>query len=303
VKGWDKVKMKSFLNNIGYFVREAKTTIRLDFLSNIFSLFSTTMIFFILAIVISGWWTSNQIIEAIQGEAEINAYFDESLEKKDITKLIETMSTIKGVAAARLVGEDEAYGRMEEILGKDAQVLVYFEDNPFHSFIEVKIHLDEMDTVVPKISAIKGVSYVRDNREILNRLHHIAGIMELLGYVVVGAVGVSTLVIISHIIRQGVYGNREQINTLRLLGAPEMFIAFPFLLEGIFLSVTGGSLGVVLAGFSIRYMYFKLAGPLPFIPLPPQDVLIFKMGGLILGLSACMGIIGSVMGLSSAKKN
>jgi cell division transport system permease protein len=303
VKGWDNVKMKNFLNNIGYFVREAKTTIRLDLTSNIFSLFSTTLIFFILAMVISGWWMSNQVIEVIQGEAEINAYFDEQLEKKDIIELVESMNSIKGVEAARLVGEDEAYGRMAEILGKDAQVLAYFEDNPFHSFVEVKIHLDEMDSVLSHISAMEGVSYVRDNREVLERLHHIAGILELLGYVVVGAVGISTLVIISHIIRQGIYSNREQINTLRLLGAPEMFIAFPFVLEGLFLSAAGGSLAVVLAGFSIKYMYVQMAGPLPFIPLPSQEVLIVNMGILIIGLSACMGIIGSMMGLSSAKKN
>nr|WP_184310724.1 permease-like cell division protein FtsX [Anaerosolibacter carboniphilus] len=295
--------MKSFLNNSGYFLKEVRTIIRLDLMSNIFSLFSTTLIFFILTMVMSGWWISNQVVEAVQGEAEINAYFDENIGNDGVTALVEKIETIDGVQEARLVNEDEAYDRMAEILGEDARVLEFFEDNPFSPFIEVKIHLEEINSVLTHLDTMADIAYVRDNREILDRLKNIAGTLKFLGFVVVGAVGISTLVIISHIIRQGIYSNREQINTLRLLGAPELFIAFPFLLEGLFLTVGGGIFAAVLAIFSIKYIYAQLAGPLPFIPLPSRDALIFNLVILITGLSACMGIVGSLLGLSSAKNN
>lgn len=303
MKDWGDLKMKSFLNNSGYFLKEVRTIIRLDLMSNIFSLFSTTLIFFILTMVMSGWWISNQVVEAVQGEAEINAYFDENIGNDGVTALVEKIETIDGVQEARLVNEDEAYDRMAEILGEDARVLEFFEDNPFSPFIEVKIHLEEINSVLTHLDTMADIAYVRDNREILDRLKNIAGTLKFLGFVVVGAVGISTLVIISHIIRQGIYSNREQINTLRLLGAPELFIAFPFLLEGLFLTVGGGIFAAVLATFSIKYIYAQLAGPLPFIPLPSRDALIFNLVILITGLSACMGIVGSLLGLSSAKNN
>ncbi|MBB6216129.1 cell division transport system permease protein [Anaerosolibacter carboniphilus] len=303
MKDWGDLKMKSFLNNSGYFLKEVRTIIRLDLMSNIFSLFSTTLIFFILTMVMSGWWISNQVVEAVQGEAEINAYFDENIGNDGVTALVEKIETIDGVQEARLVNEDEAYDRMAEILGEDARVLEFFEDNPFSPFIEVKIHLEEINSVLTHLDTMADIAYVRDNREILDRLKNIAGTLKFLGFVVVGAVGISTLVIISHIIRQGIYSNREQINTLRLLGAPELFIAFPFLLEGLFLTVGGGIFAAVLAIFSIKYIYAQLAGPLPFIPLPSRDALIFNLVILITGLSACMGIVGSLLGLSSAKNN
>ncbi len=301
MKCWGDVKMKSVMNNTGYFLKEVRTIIRLDLMSNIFSLLSNTLIFFILAMVMSGWWISNEVVQAIQGEAEISVYFEDHIGSSGASTLVEKIKTVNGVGQARIVDEGEAYERMADILGKDAQVLAFFDDNPFSSFIEVKIHLEEIDSVLDQLSSMTGVNYVRDNREVLERLRSIAGILRLLGYVVVGAVGISTLVIISHIIRQGIYSNREQINTLRLLGAPEMFIAFPFLLEGIFLTLGGGLLASTLAAFAIKYAYVHMAGPLPFFPLPPLDALITSIVMLITVLSGCMGIVGSVLGFTSAK--
>ncbi|MDF2889937.1 MAG: hypothetical protein K0R80_304 [Clostridia bacterium] len=294
--------MKNFIYNIGYFLKETKTILQLNAVSNIFSLLSTGLIFFILAMVISGWWVSSQIVEAIEEEAEISVYYEESMDNYEVTQLMERLRIVKGVVEVRLVEEGEAYKRMEDILGKDAGVLTYLEDNPFNSFIEVKINMEEMNFVLGKIRLVTGVDYIRDNQEVLKRIENISQILKLLGTLIITAVGISTLVIIGHIIRLGIYNNREQINTLRLLGAHELFIAFPFLLVGMILTLGGGVLASALAAAAIKYIYAQMAGPLPFIPLPPQETLVSGIVIIVIFLSAVLGIVGSVFGLSSAKK-
>jgi cell division transport system permease protein len=293
--------MKNILYNIGYFLKEAKTIIRLNFLSNVFSFLSTGLIFFILAMVISSWWVSNKVVEAIKGEAEINVYFEEKLENADVIMLTESIKGIAGVLEARLVDEGEAYSRMEKILGREAGVLESLDDNPFSPFIEVKIQMDEIDPIIRELGFLTGIEHVRDNREVLERLSSISGVLKVLGYLVVAAVGVTTMVIISHIIRMGIYDSREQINTLRLMGAPEGFIALPFILEGLLITLAGGVLALVLAIFTIKYVYAQMVGPLPFIPLPPQETLISNLVILVMSLSPVLGIVGSFFGLSSAK--
>jgi cell division transport system permease protein len=294
--------MKSIFYNLGYFLKEVKTIIKLNLLSNIFSFLSTGLIFFILAMVISGGWVSNRVIDAIQDEAEINVYYQEDISNKDSLQLLEDIKAIEGVEEARLVDKNEAYNRMVDILGKDAQVLEYFDDNPFSPFVEVKIDIERMSKILVKLGAVSGIDHVRDNRDILERLQHIAEILKLLGVLVITAVGISTLVIIAHIIRMGIYDNKEQINTLRLLGAPETFIAFPFLLEGLIITIGGGIMASILAAFTLKYVYAQMAGPLPFIPLPPREDLILNLLILIISLSAILGIAGSIFGLSSAKR-
>ena len=294
--------MKNLSYNMGYFVKEVKTIIKINLLSNIFSVFSTALIFFILAMVISGWRVSNQIVEVLQGESEINIYLDEELSHNSASQLLDKIHNMIGVKEARVVEENEAYGRMVEILGKEARILEFFDDNPFSPYIEVKLHLDEIEPVIDKLNLEKGIEHIRDNRDILDRIHDIDRILRYLGYLGIVAVGISTLVIISHIITMGIYNNKDQINTLRLLGASESFIAFPFLLVGLVLTLGGGVIATGLAGFVIKQIYIQMAGPLPFIPLPPLDTLLSSLTLVIISLSAILGFIGSLWGLSSAKE-
>lgn len=297
--------MKTIFLNASYFLKEVKTMIRLNLLSNSLTLFSTGLIFFILAMIISGWWVSSHVVNVVQGEAEINVYLDDKIVNTNtgVMQMVESIKGIEGARSARVVDKDEAYRRMVEILGKEASVLNNFDDNPFSSFVELKINLEEIDPILEKLNHMVGVEHVRDNREVLDRLRNIAGVLRLVGFLVVVAVGISTLVIISHIIRLGISNNKEQINTLRLLGAPEIFISFPFLLEGLLLTLGGGILAVVLAAFAIEYLYAQMTGPLPFIPLPPRDALVTDMVLVVMSLSAVLGIVGSLLGLPSTRNN
>ncbi|HPL99214.1 MAG TPA: permease-like cell division protein FtsX, partial [Bacillota bacterium] len=266
--------MKNILYNTGYFIKETKTIIRLNLLSNILSFLSIGLIFFILAMMISGWWVSSHIVLAIQEEAEISIYYSEDMDAAGADRLAEEIGNIEGVHEARLVSKEEAYSRMEKILGKEARVLEYLDDNPFNPFIEAKIQIEDISLILEKLDLIEGIEHVRDNREVLERILGISQTIKVLGYLIITAVGISTTVIISHIIRMGIYDCREQINTLRLMGAPEAFIGFPFILEGLLLTMGGGALSSALAAYALKYLYTQAAGPIAFISLPPREALV-----------------------------
>lgn len=294
--------MKNIFSNINYFTKEARTMLKLNLLSNILSIVSISLIFCIFAMVIVGGWTSNKIVEVIQDEAEISVYCQETIGGREYTNLIEQIKQMEGVRDAQVVNEDQAYDRMVEILGQEASVLKLFDDNPFTAFIEVNIKLKEVDGLLEKIHGLEGVDHVRDNKQVLDRIQNIASILNVLGYLVVVAVGISTLIIISHIIRMGIYNNREQINTLRLLGAPETFIAFPFLIAGLLLTMGGGILASLLTTSILKIVQSRLAGSIYFIPLPALGALMFGATIVIMSMSLILGIMGSLIGLSSATK-
>lgn len=293
--------MKTMLSNTGYFLRETITMLRLNVLSNGLSLLSMGLIFFLLAMVISGWWTSSHITDVIQSEAEINVFYEQSLGKDGVSQLIEKIQGIEGVREVRSVNEGEAYTRMKNILGDEASVLEVFSDNPFSPFLEVNINLEEADSVLQALDPMPGIQYIRNNKDVLDRIRNISNLLNLFGFLVVIAVGISTLILVAHLIRQGIYSQREQISTLRLLGAPEYFISFPFILEGFLLSLGGGLLAVSLAAFTIKQAYAQITGYLSFIPLLPSGVLVPNMIIVVLSLSALLGVFGSVLGLKLSK--
>lgn len=293
--------MKNLIANSGYFLTETITMLRQSRLSNNLSILSIGLILFILAMVISGWRESNHVANVIQREAEINVFYKESIGSNGVPLLMTKLERLAGVREARLVNKSEAYNRMVEILGVEAAVLKIFDQNPFSPMIELKIDLDQIDPVLKELANITGIDHVQNNKAVLERLRNITGMMRLLGLLVVAAVGISTLIIISQIIRLGIQNNSEQINTLRLLGAPEIFIAFPFLLEGLLLTVVGGILAVSLATFVLNQAYAQMSGQLSFIPLLPAQTLISEMVVVVISLSIILGIGGSLLGLTTAR--
>lgn len=293
--------MKGGIKNTPYFIREAKTIFKVDFLSNILSIFSIGLIFFILTLILTGWWISNNIVQVIQQETEISIYFNEDIQDLSLDNLLSKVKDIEGIRSADIVNEAESYDRMVDILGKEAEILNHFDNNPFSPFIEVKIEMESLDSILNELESFNDIEYIRDNRQVIDRLQDIIDIIEILGLLLGLAIGVSTAIIISHIIRQGIYNNRDEINTLKLLGAPDGFIQLPFYLEGIFLTIIGGGVAALLWLVLIKFGYSNIYNLLPFMPLPHGDEFMWPIIIFITLFSSFMGIIGSKFGLKSIK--
>lgn len=295
--------MKTFFYNIGYFILEAFRTIRFNPLSNLFSVLGTGLILFLLGIVLIGWSVGDQMITTLKQEAEISAYLNNPEDLTQVSELTKQIQGLEGVLSTRYIEKEQAKAQMEKLLGKEANILELFDDNPFEAFLEIRIDLNYMQEVIDHLIALEGINYVRDNREILGQMKQLTDGVKLAGSFIILAVGMTTLIIISHMIRQGIYNNLEQINTLRLLGAPSGFIGFPFLLAGTIMTLIGGTLAMILLLSLIRGGYQRLDGVLPFIPLPKQSKLQFDVSLFIISVSAGLGVIGSLFGLSSMKRD
>lgn len=293
--------MRNFLYNLNYFRKETFTIFKVDLLSNILSIFSIGLIFFILSLMSLGWWVGNDVVKALENEAEINIYFKEDVKEEEISRLLESIERIDGVISSKLIEEEESYDRMTEILGKEANILELFEQNPFDSFLEIKVDMTKTEKVIQTIGLLNEVDYIRDNKEVIDKIEQIVSIITILGILIILAVGISTLVVVSHIIRQGIYSNREQIGTLKLLGAPKGFIGFPFFMEGLFLTLAGGIVSAGLCTIVLNYLYTQTSGGIQFIPLPNKESLILFVWILSMSSSLLLGIIGSSFGLKSAQ--
>ena len=294
--------MRIFLYNIRYFIRESGKVIRLNLISNLVSILGTGLILFLLGMVLTGGSVGNRLVTMLSGEAQINAYFSADLTAEGVIQLKEDILSLEGVREVRLVEQSEAQEKMKEVLGEEAKILELFDHNPFEAFLEVGIEIEEADTVSDRIAAIQGIEYVRNNREVLVQIKGIANALTLLGYLVMAAVGITTVIILSHMIRQGIYNNKEQINTLRLLGAPNAFIGLPYVWVGLFMTLAGGIISAVLLLLLINGAYGQINGILPFLPLPPKQELISRMVILLPGISLLLGLLGSLIGLLSIRE-
>jgi cell division transport system permease protein len=332
------------MGNVLHHLREAGILFRSNLFSNLMSLFSTTLVFLFLAVILAGWRTTGHWVGLIRSGAEIQIFhrIAESTSEPatagtaDVAGTADTAGTanaadegdtagtadavgtantaivdagvladkirqIPGVEAVAFVNAEEARKRMTELMGGESDALAQFGENPFRPFLEARIRLEDMNAVLSAVSALDGVESVRDNRSILEMLIGLERALRAGGLALGIAVGIFTLVLLSHIIRTGVIHNREQIRTLRLLGAPEFHIAFPFFLLGLFLSAGGALLAAGLVSGGISLFWVKITSPLPFLPLPAPQILQGGLFGILGGSGILLGLLGTVSGLLSAR--
>lgn len=286
------------LFNLPYFFKEAGTLAKKDLSSYMLSSLSLVMIFFVLAMTAGIGYSMSFMSASLQSEAEISVYYDPGTDPDQIALDLEK---IEGVNEVLLIPADEAKDKMVQLLGDDSKILSLFDYNPFSEYLEVNIQLDKSETIADTAGLIDGVSYVRDNREVLDKLKDISSAFNLSGILIIIAVGAATVVLTSHIIRQGIYLNRDAIGTLKLLGAPDGFIYFPFVINGVLLSGSSGLLSLAITVMATSKIYNVLTGSLPFLVLPDQR---FMTTGLIIftiSTALALGIAGSLIGIGSTK--
>lgn len=296
--------MSKFIKNGGYFLREIKTIFMLNKASSVLSLVSLTMIFFILMLTVSGWWMSTTWMGLIKDEAEISVYYVNGLNPYALDELTDKIGKIEGVNGVRLVDAEEAYADMEKILGSDAKVLESFTENPFDPYFELSFDFENRSDIVASLNEVKNVTFIRDNQDVLNQLENIIDFIEIIGIVVGISVSISTFIITSHIIREGIHSNREHIRTLRLLGAPTWFINFPFVVEGILIA----GFSAFVAGLCFNVFSGSLSnafsGAVQFLPVLDMTAMTLMLWASVTVLALGLGTIASVFGLKlvSVKK-
>ena len=293
--------MAKGFKNIAYYISEVKTILKLNGLSSVLSIISLALIFFITALTISGWWMSIRLSDALKAEAEVSAYFPQETNVYALEALSDRLKEIDGVNEVTLITAQEAYERMSAVLGQEARILSTFDENPFESYFEIGIELEKLDAILETLNQTEGLEYVRDNRSVLEQISQISNIVGVLGFAMLLAVGVSTFIITSHIIREGVHNHKDQINTLQLLGAPDRFIHMPFFIEGGILTTVSGLLAAGLfQTFGMRVSSFA-SGVFPFLPsIDGTEITLFVSVAIVL-IATVLGLFASAFGLKMVK--
>lgn len=295
--------MGRHLDNLVHHLRETATLFWTNRVSNLLSLLSTVLVFLFLGMLVVGWRLSAHWVELIRSEAEIQVFVQQESAPGRLEAVAAQLRLIDGVDQVRVVPAEEAGARMGTLLGAQASVLSYLEENPFRPFLELRISLKALEPLLARMKAMPLVELVRDNRDVLERLIGIEKALRAAGLVFGGAVSLFTVVLLSHIARIGVVHNREQIRTLRLLGAPERHIATPFFLLGMILGGGGGLLAAAGLLLGLAWLPGRQAAMLPFLPMPDAALLGNHLLALLGGTGLLLSCLGTLSGLVSAREH
>ena len=252
-----------------------------------------------LFIVIAGL---NSGLEFIESKVAVTARLVDNLSVEDRNELTEEVEAMPGVASVEYVSPAEAMDRLRESYREVGRELDLGDpDSPITIFASLEISLTDPNASGDVAAALDGnddVERVLTKQAEYDTLLGIINVIRTVGLIGIGLVGLTVLFMIINTIRIAVYSRANEIEIMRLVGASDSFIRWPFILEGILCGLAGALVTIVLVA-------------IVWDPIQPAMVTIFQMptavstrflttlSVLVLGVGLGVGALGSWISVRS----
>lgn len=199
-------------------------------------------------------------LNTLQSKVDINVYFMPEASETDIQAIKDAVTALPDVKSVTYTSREEALARYRESKKDDQiamQALDELNDNPLGANIAIEAtdlsryesisqFLEEQKVnALPQKPVIDTINYNR-NKEAINRLNSIMNAVEQSSSIATIVLILAAVLITFNTIRLAIYTAREEISIMRLVGASNMFIRGPFLLQGIMYGLVAGVLSLLI---------------------------------------------------------
>jgi cell division transport system permease protein len=202
------------------------------------------------------------------------------------------------VGTVTYVSKEEALARF--IADREAQGLTdiseaYVNTNPFPAYYSVEL-VDPRDSqeVVDVLNAQTGlVSIVLGQQTGIERLVNLTAQLRNLGFIVLSFVALTVLLIVVNSIRMALMARAQEIEIMRLVGASDRYVRWPFILEGVLVGLFGAFITLLLllaASPAISDIASDIAGS---VPLGFDQSLTYQITAITLGAGLALGGLGA----------
>lgn len=170
------------------------------------------------------------------------------------------------------------------------------DENPLRDSYLIKVKdIEEIKTTVNQIKSIEQVEVVDYGEEMVAQLISAFKLIEKITVIIVAILMVVTVFLIVNTIKLTIFSRKREISIMRLVGASNLTIKVPFVIEGMLIGFLGSiiPIGVVIYGYSVFYEKFNGQIFSPLIKLISPEPFTFVIAGIVLLIGIFVGMLGS----------
>ncbi len=241
----------------------------------------------------------NDMLGDFEAENEFLAYIDETVPQEDAKALQSAIEAIPNVSGAVFITKEDALEDFKE--GRQTNALL--DELPaqvLRDRYSIRVHdLNEMQATVDAVEDLPNVVNVRAALDIAKGFVLVRNIASGVAIVLIAILAVVSLFIISNTIKLATFYRREEIAIMKMCGATDGFIQWPFVVEGMLLGLTGA-----LVAFFAQWGIYHLVGKLIIQGNGLSLVTILSYGSMaktilmiFCGTGALIGVGGSLIAI------
>src|ERR1700675_2832282 len=205
-------------------------------------------------VALGGFWLLSSNLGGAVAEwrerVRIVVYLKQEPALAEVPALLQRVQDVGSIASAVYVGKADALQSLRRALGKDATVLDQLPSNPLPASIEITptpaaATPEGTRALIARLGASPGVEEVAGALEWVERLAHWQRLLELIGLGVGALLGVAAILTVTTATTLVLHARRQETEIMRLVGAAEVVVRLPLLLQGMLQGLLGGLLALL----------------------------------------------------------
>lgn len=285
-----------------YNFKQGFKNIRRNWMFSLASIITMTACIFLFSIFYSIVENLNFITRTVEQDVAITVFFDEGTTEEQMKEIGKKIEERPETAKAVFVSADEAWDEFIDVYlgGSEEAAEGFKDDNPLANSASYEVYVNQIEQQSQLVDYISNLDHVREVKQSKEAEQTLTSINRLIFYISLAVIAVLLIIsvfLISNTVSVGISVRREEIGIMKLIGASNFFVRFPFLLEGIILGFIGAAIPLgafyFLYNQAVRMVLTKFNGLSDFMKfIPVQEIYqVLLPVGLVLGIG--IGLIGS----------
>lgn len=244
------------------------------------------------------WLLSANLGRAVaewRDRVRVIVYLKREPASSDVPALLGRVRAMADVASARYVSKADALASLKRVLGKEAAVADQLPANPLPASIEVTptpaaTMPDGARALLQRLATLPEAEDVEGGVEWVERLAHWQKLLATIGLAVGATLALAAMLTVTTSTTLVLHARRQETEIMRLVGAPELAVRLPLLLQGMIQGLLGAGLALLALGVG-HHLAAPYIDPLMgltiglprFEFLTPPGMLILLVAGSFLG--------------------
>ncbi|MBP1932588.1 permease-like cell division protein FtsX [Ammoniphilus resinae] len=287
------------VRTMGRHLREGSRNITRNGWMSFASMSSVAITLFILGVFLLLALNVNHIANVVERQVEIRVFVKQGVEKVEVDKLAEKLKDFSQVESVTFIPKEEGLENFKKSFGDKAYWFEGLEkENPLSDEFVVKTK-DPVETemVAERIKNLPYVESVNYAKDMIKKLFTITTMIRNVGIGFIVALAFTAMFLIANTIKLTIVARRREIEIMKLVGATNSFIRWPFFIEGLLMGGLGSVVPILLLLLGYRYLIdlVQVDLNLYFLDLLPLNPLAWQLSVLLMGIGAFIGVWGSMM--------
>lgn len=242
------------------------------------------------------------LVKDMEKQNVVVAFVEDDADDASVIKVGEDLKNIPDVIAVEFVSREQGYEEQLEEFGVDEGLFDGIIENPLPDSYRISVgNLESFNETLATIEAVENVQSVRESHELVNQISTLQKSVTAICLVLVIVLGIVSLFIISNTIRITMVSRKIDIQVMKSVGATNMFICWPFMIEGIFIGIVSGTLALVITVAVERFEGISMNSLLQMFGSEGISVMDY-LPLLVLGYFVSGILLGSIGSLFSIRK-